>query len=208
VAEHALERTRRLGGTAKERLADIQLLVCDETVDVLFASWGGKSRSHLLEGLLHRLSASNWKALLGFSDVCVSLNTDTAKTAFVTFRGLNATAGLGETLHSDLRILRDGFNRETVDLLGGVEAVGTKVVSGGRARFRLASSTGVGPTVAGPGRSTRPGGRRGRDGTEDPLVDRRVRWLLAARCSCDSCRYCRPLTGGVGGSGSGLGVGA
>lgn len=96
-----------MAGTAKQRAEDIMDLLKDDDVDVLLASWGGKSCNQILSLLDYDTIRSIRKPILGFSDGCVLLNAITAKTGLFTVHGPNIAGKFYETKHADLRILKD-----------------------------------------------------------------------------------------------------
>lgn len=94
-------------GTVAERLADIHALLSDPSVDLLLASWGGKSSSQLLDGLDYELIKNARKPICGFSDCAAFLNAISARTGLVTYYGPNVAGKLDESEYSDFKSLQN-----------------------------------------------------------------------------------------------------
>lgn len=100
--------TNHTAGTVQQRLDDFHALIEDDSVDVVLASWGGKSSAQLLPYLDYALVAKARKPICAFSDGGVLLNAISARTGLITFYGPNVLGKLHETSHADLAPLRAG----------------------------------------------------------------------------------------------------
>ncbi|MDH6355388.1 muramoyltetrapeptide carboxypeptidase [Dysgonomonas sp. PH5-45] len=69
VAPHAAGRYGRFGGTAEQRLCDIQDAMDDEQVKMILCSRGGYGAVHLLESIDFTKIKKNPKWLVGYSDI-------------------------------------------------------------------------------------------------------------------------------------------
>jgi muramoyltetrapeptide carboxypeptidase len=135
---NALTRNAYMAGTIKERVEDINALLTARDVNAIMASWGGKSCNQLLPYLDYKLIAKQRKPIMGFSDICVLLNSITYRTGLITFHGPNVAGKLYETKHSDLSLLIEPFKTiKDWNLLGNVEDVNTMVLRSGSAKGRL-----------------------------------------------------------------------
>ena len=99
-------------GKITERVDDIHSLLADPGVDLLMASWGGKSSIQLVPHLDYELLKTAKKPVSAFSDGCVFLNAITAKTGLITFYGPNVLGKLDESEFSDLSDFRTAGLRD------------------------------------------------------------------------------------------------
>lgn len=105
VAENALASdTIRdyLAGTEEQRLADLNALIRDPSVDLILAARGGYGSMKLLEGLDFDALSGDPKPLVGYSDITALSLGIAARTGIVSFSGIMVTAG-------------DGFGQTTLD---------------------------------------------------------------------------------------------
>ena len=95
-------------GSVKERLADFHELVRDDDVDMLMATWGGKSCNQLLDGVDFDEVRKAGKPMTAFSDGCVLVNAIAFGTGLFAFSGPNVVGKLDETTHLDLEPMVSG----------------------------------------------------------------------------------------------------
>ena len=62
-APNALARTNYMAGTLEQRVADIHELIADRNVELLMATWGGKSACQLVPFLDYQLIARSRKPI-------------------------------------------------------------------------------------------------------------------------------------------------
>jgi len=91
-----------MAGSIRDRIDDINFLLRDESVNMLMASWGGKSTSQLIKYLDYELISKSNKIITAFSDGTVLLNAINAKTGLITFCGPNVAGKLEESEWSEL----------------------------------------------------------------------------------------------------------
>jgi len=126
-----------MAGDRETRILDFHALVRNPEVDILWASWGGKSCNQLLERLDYDLIGAARKPILAFSDGCVLLNAITARTGLFTFSGPNVIGKAYESQHASLQILTNERYRKAHNLLGrSSRRLGVSLVEG-VARGRL-----------------------------------------------------------------------
>ncbi len=105
VAENALANdTERdyLAGTEQQRLADLNALIRDPTVDLIVAARGGYGAMKLLDGIDYDVLIRDPRPLVGYSDITALSLGIAARTGIVSFSGIMVTAG-------------DGFGQPTLD---------------------------------------------------------------------------------------------
>jgi muramoyltetrapeptide carboxypeptidase len=105
VAPNALaanERLDYLAGTEDERLADLNALLADSSVDAVVCARGGYGSAKLLDRLDYDAIRRDPKPVVGYSDITSLSLGIAAKTGVVTFSGIMVTAG-------------DGFGQDTLD---------------------------------------------------------------------------------------------
>lgn len=104
-------------------------------VEILLASWGGKSSNQLVSYLDYDLILKKRKPILGFSDPCTILNHISAKTGLITFYGPNVVGKLNETEYSNLNI----FKQDIINgnLLARNDYKDFKAIKNGKAIGRL-----------------------------------------------------------------------
>lgn len=105
VAPHAQARHPvypYLAGTREQRLADLNGLLRDPSVDLILAARGGYGAAHLLDGLDYAALQRDPKPVVGYSDITALNLALAAQAGVVSFSGIMATAG-------------DGFGEETLD---------------------------------------------------------------------------------------------
>lgn len=134
LGDNTMAHTAYTAGSIAQRVDDIHRLVSRPDVDALMASWGGKSCNQLIRHLNYDLIASAGKAILGFSDAAVMLNSITAKTGLVTFYGPNVVGKLDETNHFDLGLLK---SNTSANLLGDVVTAEARAIRKGIANGKL-----------------------------------------------------------------------
>jgi muramoyltetrapeptide carboxypeptidase len=86
-APNVKKRDGYLGGTAKERLADLHAMFSDPQVKAVFCIRGGFGSAHLLPDIDYALIARNPKIFLGYSDITAMHLAIHRKTGLVTFHG-------------------------------------------------------------------------------------------------------------------------
>jgi muramoyltetrapeptide carboxypeptidase len=105
IAPHALatqERRDYLAGADDERLADLNGLLADPTVDAIICARGGYGSAKLLDRLDYEAIRRDPKPLIGYSDITALSLGIAARTGVVTFSGIMVTAG-------------DGFGQDSLD---------------------------------------------------------------------------------------------
>lgn len=136
LGRRVLEKHFYMAGTPRQRAEDIMELIRDDEVDLLLASWGGKSCNQILSLLDYDVIKNVRKPILGFSDSCVLLNAITEKTGLFTIHGPNVAGKFFETSHADLAILTQRSFKE--NLLGSKKTPeNAKAIRGGSCVGRL-----------------------------------------------------------------------
>jgi len=86
-APNVKKRDGYLGGTVKERVADLHAMFSDPEVKAVFCIRGGFGSAHLLADIDYGLIAKNPKIFLGYSDITAMHLAIHRKTGMVTFHG-------------------------------------------------------------------------------------------------------------------------
>ncbi len=136
-AGNYLRHVGYMAGTVNDRIEDIESLLRDKKVDVLLASWGGKSCNQLLPYIDFELIKRMRKPILGFSDCCVILNAITNITGLVSFNGPNILGKMDETIYQDLAFLKSNEAALSTNLFGNLPTTDIRVLKRGIARGRL-----------------------------------------------------------------------
>jgi muramoyltetrapeptide carboxypeptidase len=105
VAPNAMatqERLDYLAGTDDERLADLNSLLADRSVDAIVCARGGYGSAKLLDRLDYDALRRDPKPLIGYSDITALSLGIVAQIGVITFSGIMVTAG-------------DGFGQDTLD---------------------------------------------------------------------------------------------
>ena len=123
--ENWLKHEAFQAGSADERLSDVHDLLARYDVELLLASWGGKSCAHLLRSFDYELAGRKEKPIAAFSDGCTLLNAITTRSGIVTFYGPNVLGKLHESQYGDLRQFYSHNGFSEMDLSGSIEAVYT-----------------------------------------------------------------------------------
>lgn len=134
-AENCFKHTNFTAGSIEDRINDINSLLQDEDIDLLLASWGGKSCNQLVSYLDYELIKEKRKPILGFSDPCVLSNSISAKTGLITFYGPNVVGKMNETEHSHFDILRD--SSIDLDIFKNSQTGKAKTIFHGNAKGKL-----------------------------------------------------------------------
>lgn len=122
--------TGHTAGSIEARVSDFHTLLSDTSVDLLIASWGGKSAAQLVPFLDYNLIRAARKPIIAFSDGCVFLNAIAAHTGLVTFYGPNVLGKLDESTFADLRQFRCDDDLRTHPVLA-LDSESTEVVAPG-----------------------------------------------------------------------------
>ncbi len=132
VGDHVLERDGYLAGSDEHRLADLNRLAADESIDGIWCIRGGYGAMRLL----HNIDSDAWRqrprALIGFSDITALHGAIGQRANMVSYHGPTARAELPAMTRDSLaEVLRlapgDGYTVR-----------GASPVVGGKARGRLA----------------------------------------------------------------------
>jgi muramoyltetrapeptide carboxypeptidase len=89
VGEHVMSRYGSLGGSDRDRAADINRFFGDRNVRAIVPTRGGWGSARLLPHLDFDAIRRNPKVLVGYSDITALLNGIHARTGLVTFHGPN-----------------------------------------------------------------------------------------------------------------------
>lgn len=89
IGEHVRDRHGSLGGSDRDRAADLNRFFADGAVRAVIPTRGGWGSARLLPHLDYDAIARNPKVLLGYSDITALLNGIHARTGLVTFHGPN-----------------------------------------------------------------------------------------------------------------------
>jgi len=95
-----------MAGTPQDRVHDIHSLLNNDSVELLFATWGGKNENQILPLLDYKLIQSKRKIFVGISDTTCLANAIYAKTGLINFLGPNIIGKLDESEYSDLKFLQ------------------------------------------------------------------------------------------------------
>lgn len=145
---HVGDRYGYLGGTDRERAADINRFFADPTIQLLMPIQGGWGSSRTLPYLDYDLIRRNPKVFIGFSDITALLLGIQAKTNLVTFHGPHGLTGWRtEQVEIFRRVLFDG---QSVTFRNGLDGGdGDRLM---RVNFRartITSGTAQGPLFGG-----------------------------------------------------------
>lgn len=132
VGDHVLERDGYLAGSDEHRLADLNRLAVDESIDAIWCIRGGYGAMRLLHGIDYDAWRRRPRALIGFSDITALHSAIGQRANMVSYHGPTARAELPATT-------RDSFG-EVMRLAAGdtYSVSGASPVVSGRARGRLA----------------------------------------------------------------------
>jgi len=87
TGEHLLDRHGYLGGSDKNRAADVNAMFADPEISAVLALRGGWGCNRLVDLVDYKTVARNPKILMGYSDITGLLLALNAKTGLVTFHG-------------------------------------------------------------------------------------------------------------------------
>lgn len=88
LGKNALKSTAGyLAGTDEERIADIESMFSDDSIDAIFCARGGYGTTRILSQLNYDIIASNPKIFVGFSDTTALQSAMFSKTGLITFSG-------------------------------------------------------------------------------------------------------------------------
>ena len=88
LADNALKSTAGyLAGSDEERIADIESMFLDDSIDAIFCARGGYGTTRILSQLNYELLRSNPKIFVGFSDTTALQSAIFSKTGLITFSG-------------------------------------------------------------------------------------------------------------------------
>jgi len=122
-----------MAGSVDQRISDISYLLNNENVDILMASWGGKSSSQLLQYLDYELIKRKRKPFTAFSDGTLLSNAIFSKTGLISFVGPNVVGKLDESDWSDLNFFQNDTNN--LSLLNETNI--DQIIYPGKAKGRL-----------------------------------------------------------------------
>jgi len=122
-----------MGGSVEQRISDISFLLDNKDVDILMATWGGKSSSQLLQYLDYDLIKRKQKPITAFSDGTLLLNAIFSQTDLITFSGPNVVGKLDESEWSDLSF----FQNSTENLSILTDNNINRIISHGKIQGRL-----------------------------------------------------------------------
>lgn len=133
VGQHVLERDGYLAGGDEHRLADLNRLAADDSIDAIWCLRGGYGTTRLLDAIDYDAFTRHPRAIIGYSDITALHSAIGQRSNVVTFHGPTARADLTP-------LTRDSFadvmakTHDTDDLACG----GMQTLVGGRATGRLA----------------------------------------------------------------------
>ena len=145
IGEHVMDRFGSLGGSDRDRSADINMCFADDEIRAVFPTRGGWGSARLLPHLDYDAIRRNPKIVVGYSDITALLNGIHARTGLVTFHGPNGSGRWDELSVAWLRrVLFDGDavafeNPRTENDRNVLAAIEHRTVgiTGGRATGRL-----------------------------------------------------------------------
>ena len=129
-AAHVLDRTGYLAGDDRARLADLNLALGDDAIDVVWCARGGYGVMRLLEHVDYASLRRRPKAVIGYSDITALHAAVATRCEVVTYHGPTARATLTSFSRSSLDRALAGE-----DSCGQVETATT--LHGGRGRGHL-----------------------------------------------------------------------
>lgn len=97
-----------------ERAIEITELLNDDSIDALFASWGGKNCNDLLDLFDYRQFRDLKKPIFGVSDIAVLLNAISYNSRIITFYGPNILGKLDETNAKGLELLNSDSDLKNI----------------------------------------------------------------------------------------------
>jgi muramoyltetrapeptide carboxypeptidase len=132
VGEHVLDRYSYFAATDADRITDFNAALRDDSIDGIWCLRGGYGTMRILEHLDYDAMRRHPKPIMGYSDISALHAAVGRACEIVSYHSPNARTALTP-------FARDSFERA---LLRGVdscgEAVGARVIRGGKARGRLA----------------------------------------------------------------------
>lgn len=87
LGAHVLARSAFFAGDHRARLADLNSMIRDESVQAIFCARGGYGSVYLIHGLDYKTLQRRPKIVMGASDLTVLLNHVYSKTGLITFHG-------------------------------------------------------------------------------------------------------------------------
>jgi len=137
IADNALESTTGyLAGSDEERIADIESMFSDDSVDAIFCARGGYGTTRILTQLNYDIIKSNPKIFVGFSDTTALQSAIFAKSGLITFSGAMPSVDFADEV--DPFTEQSFFSVLTQDLSGqNVIADKQSVFHAGQAEGRL-----------------------------------------------------------------------
>ncbi len=127
--------TNGYSATAKEKAEDIEEMIKDKKVKMIWCARGGENSNSTFEYLNYELIRQNPKIICGYSDITSLTNIITEKTGLITFSGANfKTIATDETDYSYKEIL-NRFVKCSLEL--GKERSGYKTIKEGIAEGKL-----------------------------------------------------------------------
>jgi muramoyltetrapeptide carboxypeptidase len=96
VGEHILERDGYLAGSDQHRIADLNRLARDDSIDAIWCLRGGYGAMRLLDAIDYDAFAQRPRALIGYSDITALHAAIGQRANLVTFHGPTARAELSE----------------------------------------------------------------------------------------------------------------
>lgn len=137
-APNAFARDGIRAGTIDQRISDLDVLLDNELISGLIATYGGKACNQIVTRLPFEALARRRLPMFGFSDVAVLQNAITAQTGLVTFYGPNILAKLDQSSWGRLDSLVAGSAKFHTDSVFGMEPnPNARCVRAGRAVGRL-----------------------------------------------------------------------
>lgn len=87
LGNRVMSRNGYLAGTDSERLADFEEMILDRRPGAIIAARGGYGALRIIDSIRFELIQSHPKAIVGFSDVSVMLNTVSQRCSLITYHG-------------------------------------------------------------------------------------------------------------------------
>lgn len=109
-----------MAGGREERADDINQLLRDQEVKVLWTSWGGKSANQILDLVDWEQLQAHPKIVIGFSDTTNLINAVFARARLVAFHGPHVAGKISECSQSTIDAGFETFTRGAVRLPEGV----------------------------------------------------------------------------------------
>ena len=137
IADNALKSTAGyFAGSDEERIADIESMFSDDSIDAIFCARGGYGTTRILTQLNYDIIKSNPKIFVGFSDTTALQSAIFSKSGLITFSGAMPSVDFADEVNPFTE--QSFFSVLTQDLSGhSLDADELKVFQSGQAEGKL-----------------------------------------------------------------------